>query len=79
MVNVWEHVAARREALHFCEVHGIAGPVLLDESGDYIARLGLRGVPANLIVDEHGVVRAVGVTTPQEILRTLTELFSPAG
>jgi Tfp pilus assembly ATPase PilU len=79
MINVWEHGDARREALHFCEVHGIQGPVLLDATGEYIARLGLRGVPNNLVVDRRGIVVAVGATTPGEIRSTLTKLLLPLG
>lgn len=78
MVNVWEHLNARVEAQHFCEVHGIEGTVLLDEDGRYIEALGLRGVPINVLVDEHGIVRAVGATTPDELRETLTRLLTPA-
>jgi hypothetical protein len=79
MVNVWEHVDAREEARHFCEVHHIQGPVLLDATGEYIARLGLRGVPHNVVVDTRGIVQAVGTTTPDEIRATLTRLLLPFG
>ena len=67
MVNVWEHVDPRREALHFCKIHNIQGTVLIDATGEYIARLGLRGVPHNVVVDKKGIVQAVGVTTPDEV------------
>lgn len=79
MINVWEHGDARREALHFCEIHGITGPVLLDATGEYIDRLGLRGVPNNLVVNKKGIVVAVGATTPDEIRATLTKLLLPFG
>jgi hypothetical protein len=79
MVNVWEHLDARKEALHFCEIHRIAGPVLLDTTGEYIDRLGLRGVPNNVVVDKKGIVQAVGSTTPDEIRATLTKLLRPFG
>lgn len=79
MVNVWEHRDARQEALHFCEVHKIQGPVLLDATSEYINRLGLRGVPNNVVVDKHGIVQAVGTTTPDEIRATLTKLLLPFG
>ena len=77
MVNVWEHVDPRREALHFCKIHNIRGLVLLDTTGEYIARLGLRGVPHNVVVDKQGIVRAVGMTTPDEVRTTLTRLLNP--
>ncbi len=74
-VNIWEHRDAREEAAHFCEVHGIGGTVLLDESGEYAEQLGIRGVPMNVLVDRDGVVRQVGATTPDEIRKSLTNLF----
>ena len=79
MVNVWEHLDARKEALHFCEIHRIQGPVLLDPVGEYIDALGLRGVPNNIVVDKKGIVQAVGTTTPDEIRATLTKLLRPFG
>ncbi len=79
LVNVWEHHDARKEALHFCEVHKIQGPVLLDATGEYIGRLGLRGVPNNIVVNKQGIVQAVGTTTPDEIRATLTKLLLPFG
>ncbi len=79
MVNVWEHVNARDEAVHFCKVHNIQGPVLIDASGEYIERLGLRGVPINVIVNKKGIVQAVGTTTPDEVRATLTKLLMPFG
>ena len=33
----------RKEALHFCKIHNIQGTVLLDATGEYIDRLGIRG------------------------------------
>jgi len=77
MVNVWEHVNSREEALHFCKVHSIQGPVLIDAKGDYIAQLGLRGVPVNLFVNKKGIVQAVGMTTPDEVRSTLMRLLNP--
>lgn len=75
MVNVWEHVNARDEALHFCKIHSIEGPVLLDATGDYITRLGIRGVPFNLVINKKGIVQAAGTTTPDEVRATLTKLL----
>ena len=77
MVNVWEHVNSRDEALHFCKVHNIQGPVLIDAKGDYIEQLGLRGVPINLFVNKQGIVQAVGMTTPDEVRTTLMQFLNP--
>ena len=51
MVNVWEHVDPRQEAMHFCKIHNIQGTVLIDATGEYITKLGIRGVPHNVVVD----------------------------
>ena len=79
MINVWEHVDPRKEALHFCKIHSIQGPVLLDEKAEYTNRLGIRGVPYNIIVNKKGIVQAAGVTTPDEVRATLTKLLLPFG
>jgi hypothetical protein len=77
MVNVWEHLNSRKEALHFCEIHKIDGTVLLDPTAEYINRLGLQGVPINVIVDKKGIVRSVGTTTPDEVKATLMKMLMP--
>ena len=53
--------------------------MLIDATGEYIARLGLRGVPHNVVVDKKGIVQAVGVTTPDEVRATLTRFLNPFG
>lgn len=77
MVNVWEHLDSRNEALHFCKIHNIDGTVLLDPTADYINQLGLHGVPINIIVDKKGIVRSVGTTTPDEVKATLMKMLMP--
>ncbi len=67
MINVWESVDAATEARHFADVWGLDGTVLLDETGEYAARLGIHGVPTNVFVDANGVVRTVGATRPDEL------------
>ena len=76
MVNVWEHVAAREEALRFCDIWGLSGPLALDDR-HYMKSLGLSGVPFNLLIDEAGVVRGAGFTTPEEIEQALPLLGLP--
>lgn len=71
MVNVWESVDADVEASRFCRIHGLEGPVLLDESGQFIARAQVRGVPFNLVVDRDGTVLGAGLTHPDELVRFL--------
>jgi hypothetical protein len=69
LVNVWEGAGAAEEASAYCERWSLGGTVLLDESGAYARELGVRGVPTNVFVDASGVVRHVGATTPEELLR----------
>lgn len=67
LIDVWEGVDARSEADFFRQVWDIQGTILLDETGDYARSLGIRGVPTNVVVDAEGIVRAVGVTAPDEL------------
>jgi hypothetical protein len=67
LINVWENTDPRQEAANFAAVWDIGATVLLDGTGEYAARLGIRGVPTNVLVDAHGVVRTVGGTTPDEL------------
>ncbi len=76
MVNVWEHVAAQQEALNFCGIYGLSGPLALDDHR-YMKSLGVAGVPFNVLVDEAGMVRGAGFTTPEEIDGALPLLGLP--
>ncbi|MEV5707199.1 hypothetical protein [Actinoallomurus sp. NPDC052274] len=73
---MWESRDARREARHFAKVWGIEGTVLLDETGTYAARVGIRGVPTNVLVDERNIVRAVGVTAPADLHAAVDRLLA---
>ncbi|MCO8301451.1 hypothetical protein NI939_01415 [Streptomyces sp. RKCA-744] len=75
LINVWETRRAREEALRFAAVWNVEGPLLLDETGDYAARLGITGVPTNVLVDDNGIVRAVGAVTPAELERAVADLL----
>jgi hypothetical protein len=74
LVDVWEGTAAAREAARYCEMWSIEATVLLDESAAYARRLGVRGVPTNVFVDERGIVQHVGATTPEELLHHAEQL-----
>ncbi|CAL9658667.1 hypothetical protein SUDANB176_06901 [Streptomyces sp. enrichment culture] len=67
---------AAGEARNFCAVWGIEGTVLLDETGEYAARLGIAGVPTNVLVGADGVVRRVGATTPEELHSAVESLLA---
>jgi translation initiation factor 2B subunit (eIF-2B alpha/beta/delta family) len=75
-VNVWEGEpeVARREAAAYVERWGIEGTVLLDDTGAYARRVGVRGVPTNVYVDDGGLVRAVGATTAEAMLEQAARL-----
>lgn len=75
MVDIWESVDPVREARQFCAVHGIDGPVLVDETGALAAELGIRGVPVNVLVDSDGTIREVGATTPTELRAAVDRLL----
>ncbi len=76
MINVWENAAPQVEAADFAAVWDIGATVLLDTTGGYAARLGIRGVPTNVLVDDHGIVRMVGGTTPAELDAAVRNLLA---
>jgi hypothetical protein len=76
MINVWENTDPRQEAADFAAVWDIGATVLLDGTGEYAARLGIRGVPTNVLVDASGIVRTVGGTTPAELHAAVGELLA---
>jgi hypothetical protein len=67
LVDVWEGTDARPEVALFRERWGIEATILLDETGEYARRLGLRGVPTNVLVDADGTIRAVGAVRLEEL------------
>lgn len=77
LVNVWEGIGARNEALGFCDLWGVEGSVLLDEEGTFAEQLGIRGVPTNVLVDTDGTVTAVGAVTPGDLEAAVRRLLGP--
>jgi len=75
LVNVWEGVNPYKEARTFCELWGIEGTVLVDERGEFVEQLGVRGVPTNILVDEHGTITCVGASTPRELEEAVQRLL----
>jgi hypothetical protein len=70
-------VNAAREAERFCGIWGIPEDrVLLDESGGYARELRIPGVPTNVLVDARGIVRAVGVSKPEELYAAVDEMLA---
>ena len=77
-MDVWEGVDAFTEARTFCKLWGVEGTVLVDESGELVERLGIRGVPTNILVDSDGTVTCVGASTPRELEAAVRDLLGPA-
>lgn len=73
-VDVWEGSGAAEEASGYCLRWGIEATMLIEETGAYARALGVRGVPTNVFVDERGVVRCVGASTSDELLRQAARL-----
>ena len=75
LIDLWEGSDSRTRALDYCERWGIEGTVLIDEAGTYAERLGVRGVPTNVLVDSSGTVRAFGAGNPDELDARVDELI----
>ena len=75
LIDVWEGNEARQRVQDYCELWGVDGTVLLDETGEYAKLLGVRGVPTNVLVDSTGTVRAIGAGNPDELHARVDELL----
>lgn len=75
-IDIWEGSDPKPEVERFCEMWGLQGTVLLDETGDYARSLGVRGVPTNLVVDAGGTVRAFGVSRLDELDRAIADMVT---
>ena len=78
LIDVWEGGDSPQRAREYCERWGIRGTVLLDEEGAYAKRVGVRGVPTNVLVDEAGTVRAFGAGNPDELDAHVDQLLRDA-
>jgi protein-disulfide isomerase len=76
LIDVWEGADARRRAQEYCDLWGIEGTVLVDETGTYAQSLGIRGVPTNVVVDAAGTVRAIGAGNPDELYAAVEALLA---
>ncbi len=74
-MNVWEGDDPFGEARDFCTLWGVDGPVLVDVDGSAARRLGIRGVPTNVVVDEDGTVVCVGASTPAALEEQVDRLL----
>ena len=74
LVDVWEGTGAAEQATGYCARWGLEGTVVLDETAEYARRLGVRGVPTNVFVNESGIVQTVGASTFEELLAAACRL-----
>ena len=76
MIDVYEGTDPRPEVERFCEMWGIEGTILLDETADYARSLGVRGVPTNILVDSDGTVAGVGLVDVDELYAAVDALLA---
>jgi hypothetical protein len=76
LIDIWEGSDPRPEVERFCEMWGIKGTILLDETAEYARSLGVRGVPTNILVDEDGIVRDVGLVKIDELHAAVDALLA---
>lgn len=78
LVDIWEGTDPRPEVERFCDLWGIKGPILLDETGEYARLLGVRGVPTNVLVDSDGTVQGFGLVRLDELDAAVEKLLGRA-
>ena len=76
MIDVYEGTDPRPEVERFCEMWGIEGTILLDETADYARSLGVRGVPTNILVGADGTVAGVGLVDVDELHAAVGRLLA---
>jgi hypothetical protein len=54
---------------------GIEATILLDETAGYARRLGVRGVPTNVLVDSDGTVVGFGLVEPSALYAAVDRLL----
>jgi protein-disulfide isomerase len=74
LVDIWEGTDPRPEVERFCELWGIEGTILVDETADYAKQLGIRGVPTNVLVDADGTIVDVGLVRIDELEAAVARL-----
>jgi hypothetical protein len=67
LIDIWEGTDPKPDVDRFCEMWGIDSTILLDETAEYAASLGIRGVPTNVLVDADGTIVDVGLVRLDEL------------
>jgi len=74
LIDIWEGTDPKPDVDRFCEMWGINSTILLDETAEYAAALGIRGVPTNVLVDADGTIVDVGLVRLDELEAAIDRL-----
>jgi hypothetical protein len=75
LVDIWEGTDPRPEVERFCELWGIEATILIDDTGAFAERLGIRGVPTNVLVDADGTIVEIGASELDALERGVDRLL----
>lgn len=67
LIDIWEGTDPKPDVDRFCEMWGVDSTILLDDTAEYAAALGIRGVPTNVLVDADGTIVDVGLVRLDEL------------
>jgi hypothetical protein len=76
LIDVYEGTDPKPEVERFCEMWGVKGTILLDETAEYARSLGVRGVPTNVLVDSDGTIVGFGLVELGELYAAVDALLS---
>ena len=74
LIDIWEGTDPKPDVDRFCEMWGVGSTILLDETAEYAAALGIRGVPTNVLVDADGTIVDVGLVRLDELEAAIDRL-----
>lgn len=70
-VDEWEHSAPLQHVKAFVKTYHLTYPIVMDTGSVYLKKLGLAGIPTNVVIDRAGIIRVVGATDPDELSQTI--------
>jgi hypothetical protein len=74
LIDIWEGTDPKPDVDRFCEMWGVDSTILLDETAEYAAALGIRGVPTNVLVDADGTIVDIGLVRLDELEAAIDRL-----
>ena len=74
LIDIWEGTDPKPDVDRFCEMWGIDSTILLDDTAEYAAALGIRGVPTNVLVDADGTIVDIGLVRLDELEAAIDRL-----